>query len=243
MRQPINDWRMQGYTTLAESWTSPWTGRVSPKGTQITVVSMIKLNKDKLLTIALPNATALCLNISKRSWEEAKKIRSESGIDKSLESQISFESYSQAFDYIERVMESIVMAFTAIEAFVNEVIPDEFKYHAKLKNENNSVVRDKIEIERRLPIEEKLSKVLPAVLNISSPKGNQEWQSFMKLKKVRDRIVHMKAADRKSSNSDTITLWHELFRVEAPHKQAKETIDYFVTSMETKPLWHGEYIL
>lgn len=241
MTEPINDWRMQLITNLAEDWTSPWSGQTAPKGSQITLSSVIQLNKKKQLTIAVPNATALCLNISRRSWDEAKNIRNKSGIDKSLKSQVSFESYAIAFDYIERVMESIVMAFTALEAFVNEVIPDDYEYSTHRRSEVILEVMDKNQIERWLSLDEKLTDILPEILSISSPKGKRCWNGFKMLKKIRDRIIHMKKADRKSSGPDKATLWHDLFKLEPPYIQAKEIIDYFVKEMEMRPRWHGEY--
>ncbi|WP_138921952.1 hypothetical protein [endosymbiont of Tevnia jerichonana] len=133
------------------------------------------------------------------------------------------------------------MAFTAMEAFVNEVIPDDFKYHTHRKSEIIIEEMDKTQIERWLSIEEKFSTVLPEILQTPSPKKLRCWQGFKKLKKIRDRIIHMKAADRKSSGPETPTLWHELFNVEPLFSQAKDIIDYFVKSMESKPRWHGEY--
>lgn len=241
MAEPKNDWRMQLVTHLAKEWTSPWTGKTAPVGSQVTQVSVIQLKKKKLLTIAVPSATALCLSSSRRAWLEARRIRTESRIDTSLKAQVSFESYGEAFDYIEGVMESAVMAFTAIEAFVNEVIPEDYKYHTHRRSDVILEVMDKAQIERWLSLDEKLSEVLPSILSIPSPKGKRSWNGFKKLKDIRDRIIHMKEADRRSSGPENPTLWHDLFKLEPPHMQAKEIIDYFATKMARAPRWHGEY--
>ncbi len=47
-------------------------------------------------------------------------------MDKSLQADVYFPSDKEAFDYIERMIEAIILAFTALEAFVNEAIPDDF---------------------------------------------------------------------------------------------------------------------
>ena len=63
------DWRLQTTTHLIEEWLCPWTGVVSPKGTRITVVSVIQLTRNKVLSIPIPNATASMLNASAQAYE------------------------------------------------------------------------------------------------------------------------------------------------------------------------------
>ncbi|RLL51172.1 hypothetical protein D8Y20_09920 [Mariprofundus sp. EBB-1] len=241
MKESENDWRMHNIIHVGEDCRNPWTGKTIPKGTQITFVSVVPIKKKKHLTIALPNATALCLNISKRSWAKAKELRKDAKIDSSLRSEVSFESHSDAFDYIERVMESVVMAFTALEAFANEIIPDDYEYHSHRKSEIILETMNKTQIERWLSLDEKLTSILPEILELKSPKGNQSWQGYQKLKKVRDRIIHMKKEDRRSSGPEIPTLWHELFKVGSPFVQAKDIIDYFIKAVEPSPRWHNEY--
>ena len=241
MIEPDNDWRMQDIFYTGEDWTSPWTGKTAPKGSQITLQSVTQLTKKKQLSFALPNATALCINVSIKSWKESREIRRNSKIDSSIKSQVTFNSKSEAFDYIERVMESIVMAYTALEAFVNEKIPDNFKYHTNKKSELILKVMDKKDIERWLSLDEKLLSVLPEALGIPSPKGSKCWQGYRKLKVVRDRVIHMKKEDRRSSGPEIPTLWHELFKIEPPYMQAKDIIDFFVKKIGSQPRWHSEY--
>ncbi|WP_395400552.1 hypothetical protein ACHMW6_24065 [Pseudoduganella sp. UC29_106] len=111
------DWRLQTTSHLAENWDNPWTGVTVPIGTRITVVSVIQLTKKKQLTVPIPNATASMLNASARAFKSAKILRESSQIDKSLKKELSFSSEAEAIDYIERMMEAIVLAYSAIEAF------------------------------------------------------------------------------------------------------------------------------
>lgn len=241
MTEPKNDWRMQNFTHLAKDWISPWTGQFVPKGSQITISSIIKLTSKKHLTIAIPNATALCLNASMRSWLEATEIRRYSGIDKTLKTEVTFPNHALSYDYIERVMESVVMAFMALEAFANEAIPDDFKYHTNKKSTVILEVMGKNEIERYLSLDEKLSKVLPQALSIKSPKGSRCWNGFSNLNKIRDRIIHMKKSDRKSSGPEIPTLWAALFKIEPPYSNAKSVIDYYVKAVNLQYWWHNEF--
>lgn len=197
------------------------------------------LTKKKQLTI--PNATAICISASRRIWKEALEIRNTSKIYRSLKSKVTFNSKSEAFDYIERIMESIIMAYTVLEAFVNEKIPDDFNYEHTNRKNGTTEVMDKQSIERWLSLNEKLSNILPLAIEIQSPKGSKCWHSYHKLEKIRNRIIHMKEEDRRPTGPEIPTLWHDLFKVEPPYLQATEMIDYFVNNMQSQPRWHNEY--
>lgn len=236
------DWRLQTTTHLAEAWTSPWTGITSPKGTRVTVVSVIQLTKKKLLTIPIPNATALMLNASARAFESAHALRDASGINKSLKRGVSFISEADALDYIERMIESIILAYSAIEAFANESIPSDFVCTRHKSSDVLLEASNKESIERHVSTDEKLTVVLPEVLGCQSPKGKHCWQNYKQLKISRDRIIHMKTEDRKSSGPELDTIWKAIVLTPAPHLSAKSVVDHFVKSMKNKPQWHQRFL-
>jgi hypothetical protein len=41
---------------------------------------------------------------------------------------VSFGADAKVFDYFEHMLSATVLSFTAVEAFVNEVIPEEYVY-------------------------------------------------------------------------------------------------------------------
>lgn len=235
------DWRLQTTTHLAEDWISPWTGIHSPKGTRITVVSVVQLTREKLLTVPIPNATASMLNAAVIAYENARRLRLESNIDKTLKKDVSFRSETDALDYIERKIESIVLSFSAIEAFANESIPADFVYARHKSSEILLEAANKETIERHLSIDEKLTSVLPKVLSCKSPKGTHCWQGYKELKGARDRIIHMKTEDRKSSGPKADSVWKAIILSSPPHLAAKAVIDHFVAAMKTKPQWHSRF--
>lgn len=236
------DWRLQTTTHLAEDWTSPWSGITSPRGTRITLVSTVQLTKKKLLTIPIPNATASMLNAAARAFESARALRSACEIDRSLKREVAFASEVDALDYVERMIESIVLAYSAIEAFANESIPSDFVY-ARHKNSNVLLeAASKTTIERNVSTDEKLTTVLPEVLGCNSPKGTHCWQNYRQLKDSRDRIIHMKTEDRKSSGPEVDTVWRAIILTPAPHLSAKALIDHFVKNMTNKPQWHKRFL-
>jgi hypothetical protein len=239
--QLANDWRLQTFTYLAEDWVSPWSGALSPKGTRITVSSIISLTKKKQLTIPLPNASALLLNSSALAFISARKIRERSGIDKTLHTEVNFPSDAEAFDYIEKMIESVVLAFTALEAFVNEVIPSDYLYARHNRSDVILEVASKKTIERHTTLDEKLTIVLPEILSCTSPKGGRCWHGYKTLKNARDRIIHMKTEDRRSSGAEIDTVWKAIVLAPAPHIAAKAVIDHFVSTMKAKPHWHQHF--
>jgi len=83
-----DDWRLNATARLAEDWANPWTGQLVPKGTRITVSSVIQLTKKKQLTIPLPNATALLLNSSANAFAAARVIRNSNNIDNLVRSEV-----------------------------------------------------------------------------------------------------------------------------------------------------------
>lgn len=230
------DWRLQTQGSLSKDWKSPWSGEIHPKGTKFTIVSVIQLSKKKNVTVPIPNATASCLNISKRTWDEARAIRKNSNLDRSIKKEVSFKCDEDALNYLESMMQSIVFAFTALEAFVNELIPSEYQYEKKSRRSTETFSKE--EIERWISIDEKLGTILPTILSVPSPKGkHKSWEGFVKLKDVRDRLIHMKTDDRKSSGIEEITIWTELVKSEPPYKAALAIIEYFILNGATGPSW------
>ena len=135
---------------------------------------------------------------------------------------------------------AIVLAFTALEAFVNETIPEDFIYVCDVKGEKEKKF-DKTSIERYIPIDEKLATILPKILNCKSPKTFHCWGNYKKLKTTRDRLIHMKTEDRNYSSSKQDTVWKAVLIYPAPHQAAKAIIDHYANAMQTKPNWHLKF--
>jgi len=232
-----NDWRIQYVGELREDWDNPWTGTLHPKGSKIIPVSCVELHGKKEVSIPIPNASASCLNVSKKCWDNARKIRKDSKIDSSIKKHLSFNTDTDALDYIEYMMQSVIFAFTALEGFVNEMVPEDYIYEKKGRRASTETF-NKIAIERWLTIDEKFGSVLPKALKIDSPKGSHKsWNELIKLKTLRDRLIHMKNGDRRTSSSGDETIWSDLVRAEPPYREAFSIIKYFVDKLDNEPRW------
>lgn len=232
------DWRLQAFANIAEDWTSPWDGQQAKAGARVTVVTVAKTSAGIELTLPLPNATALMLSASQRAFREAGVLRTKSKIDENRKSQSQFKHDGNAFDYLERVMESVLTAHAGLEAFANDHVPADYTYVCHRKSDVILEQMDKTAIQRHVSLCEKLSIVLPEVLGAKSPKGSSKaWEGYRRLKKLRDRITHMKSEDRKSSLSDVDTVWHALVTADPPFVQALAMVKYFAPYLREPAGW------
>lgn len=236
MKKVDLDWRLNTYSFLGENWISPWTNQLVEKGTQVTVVACALNKYGSEFSVPVPNATAMMLNSSQRAYREAAVLRRKNKIDEKHSQKSAFKSNKEAIDYLELVIESVITAHIALEAFANEIIPEDFT-HTRVKKSGEETLLNKEHIQRHISLCEKISELIPVVLNIASPKGNKDWQSYQKLKRLRDRITHMKSEDRKSAGSDVDSIWRALLYAEAPHLQALSIINYFSSGLKEKPGW------
>lgn len=204
------DWRLSGLPTLREDWMSPVSGTIHKKGTPVIPQAEIKLSKKKKINFHLPSASALFLSASSKSWNTSREIRKASNIDSSIKNKVNFTNEELAFDFIEEVMTSVVMAVAAVESFFNSVVPDDFEIISDEKVINKRV------IEKDLSLNDKIKIVSVEVLDHCSLSSTREYSSFNRIKKIRDRIIHMNSVDTRSCDSSQETIWKEVFKIEAP---------------------------
>jgi hypothetical protein len=155
------------------------------------------LVSDKLETMLdKPNDVAIYSNISMLSLEKAKdfnlneiKTRQKKGFPTKVLQQEDLKRY---YDYFETIITSVVFAYTAIEAFANICIPNNYIY-SYLDKEGNTKNMKKEEIEKYCSLTEKLKFILPEILNCEKPTTKSLiWQRFIELEKLRKEIIHSK---------------------------------------------------
>lgn len=230
------DWRIDTVASLRQPWTSPWIGETAPAGSLVKKATIAKLNRKQTLTITIPNASALFLNTARRAYSEALTIRREHIATRARLSDISLDDKT-AFAYLECMFEAVVCAHTAVEAYVNELLPADTQYE-RLNRQGVTEVLSKEEIERRASLTEKVSTFLPQALGITSPKGiHRAYSDLQSLTKIRDRLIHMKSVDRKSSGPEADTVWHRLIICDSPIEQAMSVIKYFAPPGDARPRW------
>ena len=228
------DWRKQVQgVSVSNDALLPGTTQIARRGTQIDLVSVIRIGLKKTnVTVVVPNGTAILLSASRNAWQQAERIRAENEIDETGR----FLSEKASIDYQENVAIAVIAAFAGIEAFINEMIPEDFCFE-DIKG-GILVPKNKTQIEEGMSVSKKIDEILPKRFNTSSPKGIEPlWSKFKKLKNVRNRIIHMSSTDRRSSKPDDPNLWHEIFSISCPHQTALQVMDFFFDKTKCWPEW------
>jgi hypothetical protein len=237
------DYRFQAITTLAEDWTSPWSGITHKAGAEVVATGSVKYDHNHILQFALPNMTALFINQAYISWVESQVLlQKEQFLDspsKAMQSgTIRPKDDNIFFNLLEQRIIAIVFAYTALESFANESIPDDHIFRKKRGDGKftEEYTKEQTEV---LSLDTKLDYVLPPIFNVKSPKGTHIWTSYNLIKKLRDRIIHLKSKDRMSTGPNDATIWRELLNKSNPNValEAKEIVGYFLKNVPEKPRW------
>lgn len=174
--------------------------------------------------------------------EEIQGYQKRKKIDSSLKKSIAFRDDKESFDALELIATSIISAFTAIEAFINDSIPEDHEYWHNKKSELILEKSDKREIERFISIEKKLNVILPEIFCVEPPKGKSPvWVSYKKLKECRDGLIHAKSHETRSADTGKTNLWDKLFKIQSPHLLAKDVFDWYLKDKEKLPQWYTRF--
>jgi len=235
------DYRYQEYkdiTTLAEDQRSPNTEVTRKSGGATIAAGMTQYDATRVFTFPLPNVTAMCLDQSYTAWKSSQHFLQEAQFlefpnTDGHEGTIRPKEDTLFFDLVQMRMIAIVFAYTALESFANESIPDHFIFRSKRRDKKCTEEYTKEQAER-LSLETKLYELLPEIFKLPSPKGNAIGHRYKSLEKLRDRIIHMKSKDRRSSLPGEENVWKELLVKSSPNVaiEAKEIIGYYLDSLD-----------
>lgn len=234
------DWRLQFVSTITHDFRAPGPTITHPAGSAVILSSRAKFHAS-LLGFSLPSMTALFIDFSSKAWNEAQLfLASDLNDHFTIKGDGSYGPKNEAdfFEALELRMAAVVFAYSSLESFANESIPENHIFKKNKQDGKCIEEYNKEQIEKWLSLDIKLDEILPSILKISSPKGSAYWQRYIKLKNLRDRIIHMKSKDRKSSGPDDETIWKELLDTSKPNfaVEAKDIIGYYLNN-HSKPRW------
>ena len=193
-----------------------------------------KLIKTKIhgteISIAAPNEIALSLNVSSKNYQSAIQLRKNIKLNAKISNGTLYKKdITAAYDYLEKIQTSIIFAYKAVESFCNATIPDSYVY--KVKNQRDILEHyKKTEIERWISTSDKVSKILPELLEVEPPTQNTFWSKFKQLEKLRNEIIHSKS----STNAKILS---ELFsqKVDDYIKSCTLLLEYFMKKDPSNP--------
>jgi len=184
------------------------------------------------LSIAAPNEISLSLSISSKSRILAKKLKQDISNKVSNDKDTFYnDEVKLAYDYLEQIQKSIVFGYKSVESFCNASIPEDYIY--KKKNSKKIVEHyEKEQIERWINTSEKVSSILPDVLQQESPVSEIFWSDFKNLERIRNEIVH-------SKSSSTTKILAELFsdKIDDYILSSLKLLEYFISKDPTNPIF------
>jgi len=166
----------------------------------------VNLSRNRKATYFVPNNVALLLSSSKSALNSARNIYNKQLSNSNFE--IDFEKMggdhkqtlgevsSLVCDYLENIQTSIIFGYTALEAFVNLSIPENYQYIIDKNSRGISEIYDKKAIERWLPLKVKIKNILPDIYNTTPIDRQKCWSHFTNLENYRNDIIHQKSIDR-----------------------------------------------
>lgn len=166
----------------------------------------------KKVVFAVPSHAALCLNLSNEAHKKAQTIEINDIFQDKSYGRAAEEGLPLLFDLFEQLFLNIVFAYTALEAFANQTIPDDFVFTKLRQDKKCEESHNKEQIERNLSLDIKLSEVLPQITGVKFTKGTALWNEYAKLRDIRDRIIHVKSADLGVKDIKVESIWADLLR-------------------------------
>ena len=155
--------------TLAKEGVAPY-GHKLEAGHPLKAVAVAKYGKSEVIFIE-PSGPALYLSISNRmsiAVEQAyfgslKELignlpKKRIFLDDTMENTI--------FEILENCICTIIFSYSAIEAFSNQEIPEDYIYERKQPQGKCVEYYDKKQIERWISLSEKLDKILPVIHDV-----------------------------------------------------------------------------
>lgn len=237
------DWRLKAITTLAKPFSMPGSELRHEKGAAVMLTTFAKF-RGHILSFGVPNMSAIFLNFSNELWQESEIYFKNSNnfvepISRHLlPGTLDIKDRGLFFDMLEKRMGAIVFAFTALESFANDSIPLEYNYEQDRNDKKYLEKYNKEQIEKNLNLDTKLSVILPNIYNVKSPKSKTTWSKYTELKKLRDRIVHLKSQDMASKDANTKTIWSDVINENLPNyaSESKELIKHYFSN-KPEPRW------
>lgn len=188
-----------------------------------------KIGSSKI-TLVIPNEITLSISVATKSVKKARKRKlSLERLSKSTDA-IYDTNVGLAYDYLENVQAAIIFAYKAVESFCNATIPDSYVYK---KTTNKSTEHySKEQIERWIATSEKVSAILPLILECPPPQSQGFWSDFKNLERLRNEIIH-------SKSSNTNAILEELFSETTYNyiQSAITLLEFFISIDPSNPIF------
>ncbi len=100
---------------------------IDKAGTGLGSIATTERLKKTIVSFGLPSGPALFLHLAHRAYSKVRDVDPFSLFNEHPQG-IWPDNQKELFDFLEQLISHVVFSFTALEAFANEVIPDNFMY-------------------------------------------------------------------------------------------------------------------
>ena len=243
------DWRLHAITTTTEPYRSPATGFGHPPGTVVELAGFL-VSGDETFAVPVADAAGMFLSLATAASHRGRRITTllkdlppAKAIQKNAipERRVDASREAEYFDALQDLVASVVFTYSSLEALANQLLPPDYRYRRERNDGRYVEEYDRGQVERFLSLDEKLAVVLPQVRAVASPKGTKVWQRFVRLERLRNRLVHLKRDDWRNLNpADAPTsIWSDIVAPDVPglYKVAVELAAHFTSA--DQPRWVG----
>lgn len=143
------------------------------------------------LIVPIPDPTLIYFHNAQLSLKDIKKEKGELIKKLNFSGVMRESSINEIYTYFGRTSGFVIFLFTAIESFINQLIPDDFHFHNKLNRKTE--IYNKKQIQENLDFKTKITKVLKSATGKDFfQKATPANQIIYRLKDFRDDIIHTK---------------------------------------------------
>jgi hypothetical protein len=167
------------------------------------IFSMVYNDNGSYCMIPVPDFSLMNYNQAYKYNNERKQLRKELLRNfKNLNDQ-EYKNFAFAYEFQGCASACIIMLFTSLECFVNDIIPTDYKY--TIVDNRKTEIYNKTQIQEFLPFMDKLKKVLPDALGKDFfSKQTIAGSHIHNLKDIRNAIVHMKSDPTGQNHADVL---------------------------------------
>lgn len=196
---------------------------------------------DNLETMMIrPNDVSLYSNISDTNLKKAQEFYNDKILPRHkiwYGSFPSLEIQTEYYNYFELIISSIIFAYTALEAFANICIPNNYEF--LIDKSGVKTIYSKEAIERKYSLREKFKIILKDIMNTSDPTKEDWWNDFIKLEDLRNEIIHTKQS--KSEDRYSQLLGKDIFPLIETHKKIIKFYGKFIETNKKELLEEYPY--
>lgn len=145
----------------------------------------------KNLVFPIPDPTLIYFNYAQTYIQIIKKCKKDLLKKLNFEQPITETGLAEIYSYFGVTSGFVIFLFTAIESFINSMIPEDFEF--KIESKKKTEVYNKNQIQEVLDFKTKISEVLPSATGKDFFKNSTSAnQIIWNLKEFRDEIIHTK---------------------------------------------------